>query len=109
MASLIAASIRWEQLLQRFPHVPRIYTSFATVDYPYIKGRELALSASRILRPGVIPNAIKPQNQSHNMQTVVADAVFDLLQVHVSATQPLMDAGLDSLGMFVLASERPHP
>lgn len=114
-AALIGASIKWSRLLQGRSAVPGIFSEFeksterlqnASIgknSKPQRKAFSLSVDARSppIIAPLLAPAAIGNQSEEHFLQ-LVTEVVNSLLNKSISPDQPLMEAGLDSLGKRII-------
>jgi acyl transferase domain-containing protein/short-subunit dehydrogenase/acyl carrier protein len=117
-AALVGASIKWSRLLQGRSEVPGIFSEFKDPreirQSAYIgkatKPERRAISVSvdarspPTLAPLSAPAAFGTQNEEHVLQ-LATEAVNRLLDKTVSPDQPLMEAGLDSLGKRIIKKQ----
>ena len=101
LASVIGASILWSKLLRGMPQVPAIFSKFAPAKNPaaalvpatgegaLAKPRSDAVAAAA---------AAEPAAAQATMLALVREMVTGMLGADVEPDQPLMEAGLDSLG-----------
>ena len=102
-AAVVGASIQWARLLQGRTKVPGIFAEFAQAA-PKRARRSIVLSVDARSPPHIGPllvpqhERVAPIKEEINFLQVVGDAVRGLLGHDITAEQPLMEAGLDSLG-----------
>ena len=109
-STVVGASILWSKLLRGQARVPAIFADFAPAvkaprkAAPACAGRTaptLLLTATQRSCPAA--TAKDPAALQAAMLALVAEVVESMLGVDVPADQPLMEAGLDSLGECQLA------
>ena len=107
-AALVAAGISWGRLLQGRSQVPGIFAEFAPLQVigkssagkSTRPGRRISLSVDTRSPLPVPPISIQPIQPSVDFHEIVKDTVQGLLGQDIASDQPLMEAGLDSLGTF---------
>ena len=106
--SLVAASISWNKLFQGHRRVPAIFADLASNAPPL----ELALAIKRAISAASMKHIMSSTSMSTAQASeseektsreaalisIVSQAVQSLVGAAVDADQPLMEAGLDSLG-----------
>lgn len=117
-AALVGASIKWSRLLQKRSQVPGIFSEFEEhkelLQNSFIgkdtnpRGRAISLSVDARSPPSIapllVPAAFGTQNEEHFLQ-LATEVVNRLLDKNISPDQPLMEAGLDSLGKRTLKKQ----
>ena len=101
--TIVAASMLWSTLLRGQARVPAVFADYApaqAVAAALQKAAALAPAARRAAPAA----AADPAALLASMQALVTEVVAGMLGSDVPADQPLMEAGLDSLGEWALAS-----
>lgn len=107
-ASVVGASVSWNILLQGAPRVPGIFAELANGQAGKVTpktqttklARQVTISVDARSPPVVQALALPANDQQKGapMEPVVAEIVHSMLGHAVGTDQPLMEAGLDSLG-----------
>lgn len=113
LSSIIGASILWSKMLKGVDQVPAIFAEFAHVTLPtqrlattdrHFGAPHLAASGAPVQqrRVAASPASHGAADFKTAMLALVTEVVTSMLGSDVALNQPLMEAGLDSLGKYAL-------
>lgn len=95
LPSFVAATIQWSRLLQKIQKIPHLFADHVSIPPSGITTQNA--EAVGTVNVGAVTTKTMPEVQQ-DMRSLVMEAVKDLLGSNVAHHQPLMEAGLDSLG-----------